>query len=81
VRNCINHQSIKENTNAEIVFDKFHIAKKINEAVDKIRKKEFAKADKRERIMMKHKRFLILARQKRLDDEKREELDELLKAI
>ena len=72
-------KSIKENTNAEIVFDKFHIAKKINEAVDKIRKEEFAKADKRERIMMKHKRFLILARQKRLDDGKREELNELLK--
>ena len=72
-------KSVKENTNAEIVFDKFHIAKKINEAVDKIRKEEFAKADKRERIMMKHKRFLILARQKRLDDGKREELNELLK--
>jgi len=28
--------SIKEHTNAEIVFDKFHISKKINEAVDNI---------------------------------------------
>jgi transposase len=71
-------KSISENTNAEIVFDKFHIAKKINEAVDKIRKKEFAKADKQERIKMKHKRFLILARQKRLDDEKRETILDLL---
>jgi transposase len=71
-------KSISENTNAEIVFDKFHIAKKINEAVDKIRKKEFTKADKQERIMMKHKRFLVLARQKRLDDEKRETLLDLM---
>src|SRR3989338_1835909 len=41
--------SVKENTNAEIVFDKFHIAKHINEAVDKTRKQEFAKADDEER--------------------------------
>jgi transposase len=31
--------SIKEYTNAEIVFDKFHVVKKINEAVYNIRKK------------------------------------------
>jgi transposase len=71
-------KSVKENTSAEIVFDKFHIAKKINEAVDKIRKKEFSKADKEERILMKHKRFLILSRQKRLDKKEREELNSLL---
>ncbi len=70
--------SVKENTKAEIVFDRFHISKKINEAVDKIRKKEFANANSEERKMMKHKRFLILSRQKRLNDEKREELKDLL---
>jgi len=71
-------KSIKDNTNAEIVFDKFHIAKKVNEAVDNIRKKEFAKADKEERLMMKKKRFLILSRQQRLDKQGREELNSLL---
>lgn len=70
--------SIKANTNAALVFDKFHIAKVINEAVDKVRKKEFAKADEAERKRMKKKRFLILSRQKRLDDEKRETLYDLL---
>lgn len=70
--------SIKANTNAAIVFDKFHIAKVINEAVDKVRKKEFAKADDVERKKMKKKRFLILSRQKRLNDEKRESLFDLL---
>lgn len=69
--------SIKANTNAAIVFDKFHIAKAITEAVDKVRKKEFAKADKEERINMKHKRFLILSRQKNLVSEKQEELRQL----
>lgn len=70
--------SIKEYTNAEIVFDKFHVAKKINEAVDNIRKKEFAKADKKERINMKHKRFLILSRRKNLKPEEVETLDILM---
>ena len=71
-------KSIKENTNAEIVFDKFHISKKINEAVDNVRKREFAKADKEERIEMKHKRFLILYRNKNLNKDKREDLNQLL---
>ncbi len=71
-------KSIKDNTNAEIVFDKFHIAKKINEAVDQIRKKEFAKADKEERIKMKHKRFLILYRNKNLNKEQEKDLNELM---
>ena len=71
-------KSVKENTNAEIVFDKFHIAKKINEAVDKIRKKEFANADSEERKMMKHKRFLILYRNKNLNKEQEKDLNELM---
>jgi len=71
-------KSVKENTNAEIVFDKFHISKKINEAVDNIRKKEFAKADKEERINMKHKRFLILYRNKNLNKEQEKDLNELM---
>jgi len=70
--------SIKGNTKAAIVFDKFHIAKVVNEAIDKIRKKEFAKADKEERKLMKKKRFLILSRQKNLKSEKTEELNQLL---
>jgi len=71
-------KSIRENTNAEIVFDKFHIAKKINEAVDQIRKKEFAKADPEERKKMKHKRFLILYRNKNLNKEQEKDLNELM---
>ena len=70
--------SVSENTCANIVFDKFHIAKKINEALDNIRKKEFAKADKEERIEMKHKRFLILARKNNLNRKKKEELKALM---
>jgi transposase len=71
-------KSIKENTNAEIVFDRFHISKKINEAVDNLRKREFTKASKEERIEMKHKRFLLLYRNKNLDKEQEKDLDELM---
>jgi transposase len=70
--------SVQENTTADIVFDKFHIAKKVNEALDTVRKQEFAQADPEERKEMKHKRFLILARNKNVEEEKREELDTLL---
>jgi transposase len=71
--------SVRENTSAVIIFDKFHIAKKITEAVDSVRKREFSKADQEERKKMKKKRFLILSRQQRLDKEKRETLGELLR--
>lgn len=70
--------SVKAYTPAAIIFDKFHIAKAITEVVDKVRRHEFAKADDAERKNMKHKRFLILARQKNLISEKKEELRQLL---
>jgi len=70
--------SVKENCpDADIVFDKFHVSKKVNEALDSVRKKEFSKADEKERKDMKRKRFLILSRQKRLDDGQRETIDDL----
>lgn len=54
--------------NADIVFDKFHVSKKVNEALDSVRKQEFGKAEKEKRIEMKDKRFIILSRQKNLDE-------------
>ena len=71
--------SVKKNTNADIVFDKFHVIKKINEVLDKIRRRVFAQADKETRKLMKHKRFLVLHRRKNLTDEKDiESLEQLL---
>ena len=71
--------SVVKNTKADIVFDKFHVIKKINELLDKIRRKVFAQADKETRKLMKHKRFLILHRRKNLTDEKDiESLEQLL---
>lgn len=70
--------SVKESTNAEIVFDKFHVAKKINEALDNVRKREFAESNEEDKKLMKKKRFLILKKNENLEDEKKEELNELM---
>jgi transposase len=70
--------SIREHTHAEIVYDLFHVAKKINDAVDTVRKQEFDKADAKTRKKFKKKRFLILKRGKKLDEEKRETLTALM---
>lgn len=71
--------SIKEHCPAvDIVFDKFHIIKKVNQAVDNIRKQEFAKAAEEERIQMKRKRFIILKRGKNLTMEQQEKLQKIM---
>jgi len=63
---------------ADIVFDKFHIIKKINDALDKIRREEFAKAKNEERLRMKRKRFIILKRKKNLTGNQQEQLQQLM---
>ena len=74
-------KAVKEQCpNAELIFDKFHVVKKVNEALDAIRKKEFAKATKDERISMKHKRFIILSRESNLNSAEKEELGILMQS-
>jgi transposase len=74
-------KAIKEQCpNVKLVFDKFHVVKKVNEALDKVRKKEFAKADDDERKRMKHKRFIILKKKSRLKHKQKEELCELIES-
>ena len=47
--------------------------------MDKVRRLEFAKADAETRKKYKKKRFLILKRRKKLDEEKRETLNAMMK--
>ena len=63
---------------SDIVFDKFHIVRKANEALDTVRKREFANASIQDRKNMKHKRFIILRRGKNLTDVQNESLENLL---
>jgi len=70
--------SVKEHCpNADIVFDKFHVSKKVNEALDTVRKIEFGNGDKRLRKIMKKKRFVILKRRKTLDEKEKETINAL----
>lgn len=72
-------KAVKEKCpNAKLVFDKFHIVKKVNQALDKVRKKEFNSAEKEERKNMKHKRFIILKKQCNLKKNEREDLQRLM---
>lgn len=70
--------SVKEYTRADIVFDKFHVAKKVNEALDSIRRHEFRNAGKDEQKEFKKKRFLILLRNENVPPDRRETLNSLL---
>ena len=57
---------------ADIVFDRFHIVKKLNEAVDKIRR-----ADQREFTELKKSRYLWLRNNNNLTDEQKEKVSYL----
>lgn len=64
-------KAAKENlAQAAIVFDRFHIAKKLNEAVDEIRRQ-----DQREYKALKNSRYLWLKNNDKLSEKKREELE------
>ena len=54
---------------ADIVFDRFHIVKKLNEAVDKIRRKE-----QKEHVELRKTRYLWLRNNSNLNEEQRENI-------
>jgi len=73
-------KAVKEHCpNAQLIFDKFHVVKKVNEALDDVRRKEFAKAADEERIDVKRKRWIILSRENNLKPEQKETLIQLMK--
>ena len=51
----------------------------MNEALDEVRKNEFAKANDEERADMKRKRWIILSRENNLNSEQKETLVQLMK--
>ncbi len=73
-------KAVKEQCpNTQLIFDKFHVVKKVNEALDDVRRKEFAKAADEERIDVKRKRWIILSRENNLEPEQKETLIQLMK--
>ena len=72
----------KECPNAEVVIDRFHLAQKINETFDKLRKSEFTKAKKNNDELSKdmlepHRRFILVARDADLSKSEMKLIDKL----
>jgi len=64
--------------NAVIVYDKFHIVKNLNEAVDEVRREETRKAEKDNKPIVKGERYNILRHSENLKPEQRVSLKALL---
>jgi len=66
---------------ALVVFDRFHVVKKMNEALDELRRELVRQAESPdERLAIKGTRWLLLYRRDRLDAEQHTRLEEVLRA-
>jgi transposase len=65
---------------AAILYDKFHILKHLNEALDKVRKSEYARLSGKDRRFIKGQKYTLLSRRANLSQEGRQSLKALFKA-
>ena len=65
---------------AAILFDKFHVIRHLNEALDKVRKSEYARLSVKDRRFIKGQKYTLLSRRENLSTEGRKALKILLKA-
>ena len=65
---------------AAILYDKFHILRHLNEALDKIRKSEYARLSGKDRRFVKGQRYTLLSHRENLSTEGRHALKTLLSA-
>src|SRR6267378_1220409 len=63
--------------NCRIIYDKFHVLQHANKAIDEVRRAEFFRKGGRMRGVVKGKRWLLLTRWTNLDNQKRQQLNEL----
>jgi transposase len=63
-----------------ILFDKFHVMRHLNEALDKVRKREYARVSEKDRRFIKGQKYTLLSRNEHLTTEGRDALKALLKA-
>lgn len=71
-----------ECANAKISIDRFHLAQKVNEAFDKVRRQEFKKARDQNNefeinMLEPHRRFILMAREMKLSKAEAKLLDKL----
>lgn len=65
---------------AAILFDKFHIMRHLGEALDKVRKEEYARLSDKDRRFIKGQKYTLLSRRENLSTEGRQALKTLLAA-
>ena len=65
---------------AAILFDKFHIMRHLGEALDKVRKAEYARLSGKDRRFIKGQKYTLLSRRENLSTEGRQSLKTLLVA-
>ena len=75
------HNSTRKHAaQAAILFDKFHVVRHLNEALDKVRKMEYVRLSGKDRRFIKGQKYTLLSRRENLDTEGRLALRALLKA-
>lgn len=63
-----------------ILYDRFHIMRHLGEALDKVRKQEYARVEDKKRSFIKGQKYTLLSRKKNLDLDGKRSLKLLLKA-
>jgi transposase len=74
------NSTAKNAPQAAILFDKFHVMRHLNEALDKVRKREYGRLTGRSREYIKGQKYMLLSRWEHLNSDGRESLKKLLKA-
>jgi transposase len=77
---AFHNSTSKHAPQAAILFDKFHVIRHLNEALDKVRKSEYARLSGKGRRFIKGQKYTLLSRRENLDTEGRLALRTLLKA-
>ena len=72
--------TLKYAPQASILFDKFHVISHLGEALDSVRKSEYARLAGRDRRFIKGQKYTLLARRENLTRKGRQSLKLLLKA-
>ncbi len=75
------HNSTRKHApQSAILFDKFHVLRHLNEALDKVRKSEYARLADKDRRFIKGQKYTLLSRKENLTTEGKIALNTLLKA-
>jgi len=71
---------LKFKKNVRFVFERFHIKAKLNEALNDVRKSEYKKASKKNHVIIKGNKFVLLSNWERLKGTAKTALKQMLRA-